>query len=93
MKPYRSIRGREHDGTHATPYYTRYDAAMNRRERAQRGRCINGTRHGKATKGIRCAWCWAVYKLGLPAVLKLDDRGEAPPRPPGYRLQEWRLPT
>lgn len=55
--------------------------AIRRRELSSKGLCISGSEHGPATHGCRCAWCYAVHKLGLAAVLKLEARGEAPPRP------------
>lgn len=45
--------------------------------------CINGWNHGPPAWGTsKCAWCHAVHKRGVLAVL---TDPAAPPRPPGYR--------
>lgn len=45
-------------------------------------KCINGRRHAPPEPGHdKCAWCIAVHKRGVLAVLEDPD---APPRPEGY---------
>lgn len=73
MKPYRAIRGRELDGSYASEHYVRIDAAMSRRERADRGLCINGRAHGKATRGCRCERCYLVHKHGLVVARQMPE--------------------
>lgn len=35
----------------------------------ERHLCISSAGHGKATHGVRCAWCWDVKKRGIVDVL------------------------
>lgn len=58
-------------------------AEKRRQKVAAAGVCINGDKHGPATDGCRCAWCGAVHRKGVRAVLADPN---APARPPGYRL-------
>ena len=68
MRAYKEIRGRDFDGSHCSDIATRLDAANRRRERADRGECINSSEHGEATHGIRCRRCFAVWRHGVSVV-------------------------
>ena len=61
MRAYKEIRGRDFDGSHCSDIATRLDAANRRRERADRGECINGE-HGKAMVGVRCVRCAEIHR-------------------------------
>jgi len=64
------------------PEYDAWRAKIRRNELANARICINGRSHGKATNGVRCAWCHAVHKFGIVAVFANPD---APAKPVNYR--------